>query len=166
MAAERALVLLLVAGCVVEHKLGDVDLEDGGMISATGTSVGETSASASISSTSAGDSTGGSEVTSTGGFDPYAQCGVVLEYGGPNQQWTCGCETCEINQHELTDESRDVFLGACACLCDAFGCGGSTTVTTGATTEEGSSGSSTTDATTGTTSESTGGSTETTSDTG
>ena len=167
MAAERTLlVLLLVGGCVVEHKLGDIDLEDGGFPSGTGTSIGETSASgdASMSSTTAGDSTGGSESTSTGVLDPYAQCGVVLEYGGPNQMWTCGCALCQIDQEDLTMQSRDSFLGACECLCDALGCGGSTSVTTGNTTEDSSGGSSSGDE--GTTSESTGAATETTTDTG
>lgn len=168
MAAERALVVLvLLGGCVVQHKLGDIALEEGGNISATGTTTvldtESTGGDGSISSTTVSDATSGSDAT-TGAFDPYAQCGVVLEHGGPNGLWTCGCMLCNIDQEDLTEQSRDSFLGACECLCDAFACGGSTSVTTG-TLAESTGGSSSGDE--GTTTESTGDSsssaTETTS---
>jgi hypothetical protein len=168
MAAERALVVLvLLGGCVVQHKLGNIDLEESGNVSATGTTLvldtESTGGEGSTTSTTGSDGTAGSEVT-TGAFDPYAQCGVVLEYGGPNALWTCGCMLCNLDQEDLTEQSRSSFLGACECLCDAFGCGGSTSVTTG-TLAESSGGSSSGDE--GTTTESTGdsssGATETTS---
>jgi hypothetical protein len=144
MTAERMLAMLvLLSACPVPHNLGDLPFETD---PSAATTAGEAGGDASISSTtiSGGEITGGSDV-STGGFDPYAQCGVELEYGGPHKQWTCGCALCDIDQEDLTDESRDSFLGACECLCDAFGCGGSTTITTGATTEDGSGGSGTSD---------------------
>ena len=40
-------------------------------------------------------------------------------------------------QDDLTPASRASFLGACTCLCDAGGCGGSTTITTGGSVDTG-----------------------------
>lgn len=173
MAAERAIVVLVLgSGCVVEHKLGDVMLEDGGIFSGTGTSIGETSATsaATFSSTTGTEATGGSEATSTGAFDPYAQCGVVLEHGGPSGTWMCGCTTCNVEQEDLTDQSKASFLAACECLCDAFGCGGSTSASSGLAEGSGATSETTVGSETstdeGTTSESSGGSSGSSSSSG
>ncbi len=173
--------VLVLCGCVVEHEVGQVVAANGDSssitatgpfdpdgsevstaeTSTTGTTSGLTDVSATMSTEGGVDTAtdgtfGGSSEVSTGGGDPYAACGVTLEFGGPQGQWQCSCATCDFVQNDLTPQSRAEFLGACACLCEAAGCGEATTAES--TSGGDSSGGSTDDTTTTAASESSSGS--------
>lgn len=82
------------------------------------------------------DDDGGSG--STGGSTPLESCGVELEFAELNNFYVCACEECSVQYDGLTPESADEFLDACACICDAIGCGVS--ITGGATSDGGEDG--------------------------
>lgn len=139
------MMVVVVAGCEIAHKVGDVpgvsvgddsatatsgiNVETGGSVttdlpttSGTTTTTADPSISATdtmpTTATEAGES-------STGAFDPVAACGVDLELDGSGSSWVCECDACEVRRNNLSPASAKAMIAACACICDAAGCGAS-----------------------------------------
>ncbi len=113
---------LSLGACDFPKSVGDDSDEDDGEITTSTSTSGDPSASGP-DTTSTSTSTSGSPSTTGKACEPFDPG----PHNSPSEyyEWSCLCETCELNFEDIPPETASLFSEEtlCSCLCPEAGCG-------------------------------------------